>query len=348
MQIDILTEIRAAMDKAIADGESLTTFRNRLEPTLRAKGWWGKKIVDGKPVQLGSPHRLRIIYDTNLRTAYARGKWERIERVAKAMPWLRYVATLDDRTRPQHRAWHGVTLRYDDPFWRTHFPPNGWNCRCTVTQYSDADLKRRGWAPTKRPLSRRRPWLNKRTGRVESVPAGIDPGFAFNAGRVDLGKEASAHLIAKIEAAPPDMRAAAIGRPWETARFRRFVRGRGTKAEQIAPGDWPIAIMPARIMRATDAQARVVRLSPGSVKHIRDHHPDVTPGNYALVQRILDAGEFYHSTPMHVVGYLELGGMIWTAVFKTTGDRQELFLQSFHRGTERNLAAARRNAERVK
>lgn len=319
-----------------------------LEPTLRAKGWWGRAIVDGKPVQLGSPHRLRIIFDTNLRTANARGQWERIERHAAAMPWLRYNATLDDRTRPQHRAWHGVILRYDDPFWQSHYPPNGWNCRCTVLQYSDADLERRGYTPSQRPATPRRQWVNKRTGRVESVPVGIDPGFSFNAGRVDLGKDASAHLIGRIEAAPPDMRAVAIGRPWDTARFKRFVRGRGRPAEQAAPGDWPIATMPPRIMRATDAQARVVRLSPAGVKHIRERHSDVTPGNYALVQRILDAGEFYHSTPMHVVGYLESGGKIWTAVFKTTGDRQELYLQSLYRGRPRNIIAARRDAERVK
>ena len=259
-----------------------------------------------------------------------------------------HVATLDDRTRPLHRAWHGVVLRYDDPFWRSYYPPNGWHCRCTVTQYSDSDLERRGYAPTKRPAMPRRQWLNKRTGRVEGVPVGIDPGFQHNAGRVDLGQEAAEYLIAKIDAAPPDMRAAAIGRPWDTARFRRFVKGRGTPAEQAAPGDWPIAMMPARIMRATDAQARVVRLSPASARYIREHHPDIRPGSYALAQRILDAGEFYHSTPMHVVGYLELGGRIWTAVFKTTESRGELYLQSFRRGTERNLAAARRNAERVK
>ena len=145
-------------------------------------------------------------------------------------------------------TWHGLVLRYDDPFWCTHYPPNGWNCRCTVTQYSDPDLERRGYAPTKRPAMPRRQWLNKRTGRVEGVPVGIDPGFQHNAGRVDLGQEAAEYLIAKIDAAPPDMRAAAIGRPWDTARFRRSVKGRGRPAEQAAPGDWPIALMSERAM----------------------------------------------------------------------------------------------------
>ena len=31
-------------------------------------------------------------------------------------------------------ALHGVTLPIDDPFWEQFYPPNGWNCRCSVSQ----------------------------------------------------------------------------------------------------------------------------------------------------------------------------------------------------------------------
>ena len=102
-------------------------------------------------VQLGSLHRLRTIYDTNIRMAMAKGRWERIERVAQHRPWLRYVGVLDSRIRPEHAAWHGTVLPWDHPWWRTHYPPNGWRCRCTVIQLSDEELKEFGYQPSDGP-----------------------------------------------------------------------------------------------------------------------------------------------------------------------------------------------------
>ncbi|WP_432757051.1 phage head morphogenesis protein [Burkholderia glumae] len=53
-------------------------------------------------------------------------------------------AVLDNRTRPQHRAWSGTLLPVTLGFWRTHYPPYGWNCRCTVRPYSEAEMKAAG------------------------------------------------------------------------------------------------------------------------------------------------------------------------------------------------------------
>ena len=185
MNQDILQDVRGAVDSALAKGETFRQFRARLEPTLKAKGWWGRKdMLDPltgqlRNVQLGSPRRLRIIFDTNLRTSYARGRWERIERVAEERPWLRYVAVLDERTRPDHAAWDGTVLRWDDPFWNSHYPPNGWRCRCLVQQLSDDDLAAFGFDPSPGPppgSQVTRPWTNKRTGKLHHIPVpGLTP-----------------------------------------------------------------------------------------------------------------------------------------------------------------------------
>ncbi len=193
MRQDILEDIREVVDEAIAEGMTFRQFQQRLEPTLRSKGWWGRQeMVDPvtgekRLVQLGSPHRLRTIYDTNIRMASAHGRWERVERLKPVMPYLRYVAVLDARTRPEHALWHGTVLPVDHPWWKTHFPPNGWHCRCIVVQLSDDDLQRYGYSVSPDPAMQTREWLNKRTGEVHQVPLGIDPGFDHNVGLVGQG-----------------------------------------------------------------------------------------------------------------------------------------------------------------
>lgn len=47
---------------------------------------------------------------------------------------LQYRTAHDDRVRPEHAELEGVTLPIDDSFWADYYPPNGWNCRCTVVQ----------------------------------------------------------------------------------------------------------------------------------------------------------------------------------------------------------------------
>ena len=47
---------------------------------------------------------------------------------------LQYRTMGDNKVRPAHADLHGVTLPMSDPFWEEFYPPNGWNCRCTVVQ----------------------------------------------------------------------------------------------------------------------------------------------------------------------------------------------------------------------
>ena len=47
---------------------------------------------------------------------------------------LQYRTVGDKRVREVHRALHNVTLPITSKFWDEYFPPNGWNCRCTVAR----------------------------------------------------------------------------------------------------------------------------------------------------------------------------------------------------------------------
>lgn len=189
-QLDVLADLYQGVSDAIAKGHSLGEFKKTLRPLLQQKGWWGEEEMadpttgEIRTVQLGSARRLQIIYDTNLRTAHAAAQWDRIKRTSQTRPWLRYVAIeKDGRTRQAHLNWHNTILPFDHPWWKTHYPPNGWGCRCKVLQLSDRDLQRYGFTPSKdAPETRYKVWKDDRNGITRKVPVGIDPGFDYNVG----------------------------------------------------------------------------------------------------------------------------------------------------------------------
>lgn len=189
MRQDILQDIRTAMDDAIANGTTLETFKSSLKPTLQEKGWWGRKEMldpktgELKEVQLGSSRRLQTIFDTNMRTAYASGRWEQVQRTKKTQPYLRYVCIIDSNTRASHRQFHNIVKHADDPFWDQHYPPNDWGCRCTVQQLSERDVIRLGLSITKTQPMPPKNWIDKRNGRILQIPQGIAPSFAQNVGK---------------------------------------------------------------------------------------------------------------------------------------------------------------------
>lgn len=76
---------------------------------------------------------LRAEYNFCQASADMAAKWEQIEADGDRYN-LQYRTQHDDKVRPEHAALDGVTLPPSDPFWESYYPPNGWNCRCTVAQ----------------------------------------------------------------------------------------------------------------------------------------------------------------------------------------------------------------------
>ena len=206
MDTDLLATVQGKLEAAIASGSSLRDFKRDLIPTLQAAGWWGKKdMVDpltGAVVkaQLGSASRLETIFRTNIQSAYAAGRWEQIDANARAAPWLLYDAVDDFRTRPEHAAMDGTVLPVTDKWWKTHHPPNGWNCRCGVIQLTDAELAEYGLAPKRPPPSPLKKWRNPRTGDTHLIPEDLDPGWDHNPGlaRVEKIKALAAEKAAAL------------------------------------------------------------------------------------------------------------------------------------------------------
>jgi SPP1 gp7 family putative phage head morphogenesis protein len=82
-------------------------------------------------------HRLRSEYNHAIASSQMARKWVEIQEAKELYPYLRYRTAGDANVRADHHAWQNMLKPVDDVFWRTHYPPNGWNCRCTVEQVRD-------------------------------------------------------------------------------------------------------------------------------------------------------------------------------------------------------------------
>jgi SPP1 gp7 family putative phage head morphogenesis protein len=145
-RLDVLKDIFNGLSDGLQFGTTEKQFIDRMKPILQSKGWWGKQVIvdsqgNAEMAQLGSPRRLATIYQTNLQSAYMAGRYQQMMASSADRPYWQYIAVLDGRTRASHRAMNGKVFRFDDPIWQTHFPPNGFNCRCRVRSLTEENLK---------------------------------------------------------------------------------------------------------------------------------------------------------------------------------------------------------------
>lgn len=170
---DLLNDLRAAVDKSIKGG-SIGEFRKDFAAAVQKSGWSG---WTGEGTKAGEAWRTRVIYQTNMATSYAAGRWKQLNdpELLKVRPFWRYIHSDGViNPRPHHKAWgdSGLTLPADHPFWLTHFPPNGWGCHCYVQavrapKAGDATQAPDGWDA-----------IDPKT----DAPVGIDKGWAYAPG----------------------------------------------------------------------------------------------------------------------------------------------------------------------
>ena len=122
MKEDLIQDLRTAVEKGITDGTTLTEFRKDFDGIIDKFGW---------AYRGGRAWRTAVIFNTNLSTAYAVGHYRQMmdPDVLEARPYFRYVGSCAANPRPEHQKWTNLVLPADDPFWDTHFPPNGWGCK---------------------------------------------------------------------------------------------------------------------------------------------------------------------------------------------------------------------------
>jgi hypothetical protein len=325
---DLLHDLRKAVDQAVQGG-SIGEFRKNFAEIVAKHGWTG---WTGEGTKAGEAWRTRVIYQTNLMTSYAAGRRAQLldPDLVERRPFWRYVHN-DSVThpRPQHKRWGDMklTLRHDHPFWETHFPPNGWGCKCRVVAVAapgdeDATEPPEGWAQ-----------IDPATG----APVGIDEGWGYAPGaRAD--SDLRSFVQDKLVDYPPAierMLSVDVNRHLNTTEritdFVQRVRDGELRNEDL----WMGFVEPeaaARIKAATgqDVDSYMVLLPEDNVRHTyREHRWDgkgqrpVEPADYEHVASFInEANETLPSTDLgrhgetRVLVRREIDGEVFRAVFE--------------------------------
>lgn len=233
--MDVADDIYHAVVRAAENGETLEEFSRQLTPVLQGKGWWGRQNVsnpDTGEVQtatLGTPHRLKTIYLTNMQSAYMAGRYAEMMDSVGTHPYWQYVAVNDSRTRESHRLLHGRVYRADDPVWDTLYPPLDFRCRCRVRPLSKAagegkvlpdpmletqtvDIGTNEYTGEAR--------YAQRTGlRIGGKFVAPSAGFNANQGQAMLSRTASV-AVQKAQAVHPDIARVALKTMMGNAKFK--------------------------------------------------------------------------------------------------------------------------------
>lgn len=325
---ELLGTFRTSLSEAIRNGESFETWRAKVAKDLTRLGWWGPRTVSDptgadpdKLVDFSRSRRLKTIFWSNMRAARAAGQWERIQRTKRALPFLLYVRTAAADPRPEHLAWAGYLLPVDDPFWDTHFPPNGWGCKCSVRQVGASEARRLRQSgeievdgqtvpiAVEAPTIETVPFKNRRTGKITHIPVGIDPGWHTNPGRSrartlidrlteELDEAGEATARQKIEELFQS------GTPEVLAGLKERVQ-------------LPVAVSP-RLQETLSGNTSIIVASSDTIQTKTGKHAVVSVDTFALVQHLLDVGTLVDEGRANTerAVYAELGGSWWKLVIK--------------------------------
>ena len=118
--IKVFHELNEAFPSMLDDNNELRPFEDFLKDVQKVNNTYNGSY-------------LRTEYNFARQSSLMAARWKHFEKDGERYN-LQYRTAYDDRVRTSHRKLEGITLPPSSKFWNDYFPPNGWNCRCTVVQ----------------------------------------------------------------------------------------------------------------------------------------------------------------------------------------------------------------------
>lgn len=357
VKADLLADLAAAVDKAVVDGTGFEAFKKDFRSIVEKRGWHG---WTGEGTKRGEEWRMRTIYRTNMRTSYMAGRHAQL--VDGNYKFWIYIHSGAAHPRLNHLAFHGIALPPDHPFWRKHFPPNGWGCGCTVEGADSLEgIRRMGGDPDKK-LPDDWEALDPRTG----LPTGIGKGWGYSPNNdrsqliavmaqkaVDWNYNSAKGFMQQVPAEIQDELTTSFRTlPSLFDALRRMFNRVQDRPATISPKRQTLGLVTRKqtddIKRASGLSVEGLDFSVGDaqVQHIIASHGDavserrrgqiaINSSNFGLVLRLLQFGEFAgvemtKSNRPGLMFKLTENGQSLVGVFELHKRRGRLSLLSFY------------------
>lgn len=349
MKADLLADLKAAIDQAMADGTTIETFRKDFKRIVAERGWTG---WTGEGTQAGEAWRTRVIYETNLFSSYSAGRYQQMKEIADLRPYWRYRhSPASTVPRAEHLAWDGLILKHDDPFWAAHTPPNGFGCKCFIETLAERDLKKKNLTVTPKGQI---PYAG--TAPKTGLPQGVDKGWDYPPGRT-WWPTFDKHDYATAKAIVEDYAQDGVMSRWferlalqfsEWKKDPRFAGLKGEplitairKARLIPDEKLPMAVIKPDVQALLNTDRKVLFVSADTMvkqleKRAKQNH---AADWYETLQGMLDSSPVVTPEGDQKVIYWRRNERLWVAVVKTTKARDEVYLVSLHQTNPKDIKA---------
>lgn len=362
---DLLADLKGAVGKAIEHGTTLAEFRKDFKQIVAQHGWTD---FTGSDSAEGIAWRTRVIYETNLRSSYQAGRWQQIQDGKAYRPYVQYKHSHAVITpRAEHLSWNGKVLSVDDPWWQTHYPPNGFGCQCTVFALSKRDLQRLGkTGPDPAPNDGTYDWVDKKTGEIHTFPVGVQPFWDYAPGRSNANLLRT--VVAKQDQASWQIARANTQSLVNSPVFQHWHDGIAKKVkmlladkalpkteqianarQSIAQGErFPIAVLNDADMLLVGVELQTVVLSDDDlVKQIISREGQgFSAADYAFAQQTIEQAQIVLRDQNEYTLFIHRGDTVYMAVLQRTKSGKAVFLKSFRRSNDRDAETQLRKIQR--
>ena len=110
---------------------------------------------------------LEIIYGTFFHFFWAKDRYKCMIKNIEDRPYWQYDVHFNNETRDIDKEFNEKVFLYNDPFWENNFPPNSWNCKCSVRALDEVYMQRN----------------NLKVEKKTNI-AIAEPEFSFNSGKI--------------------------------------------------------------------------------------------------------------------------------------------------------------------